>query len=161
MNANDSTGASTPSRRRTAGRLAALVCTGGVVLFMMVTSTWQIVRQAFFPALSPVEAELSCRPSIQTLATSLENARLLVADSLTPEEESLENFRDALSKTWVQLPRIKMICESDADRQALRALRHLVQLRYAEERAVRYQANDLSRLRSRAPEAVRALSRTQ
>jgi hypothetical protein len=51
---------------------------------------------------------------------------------------------------------VRTICQGDLP--ALKALRTIELLRYAEERAVRYEALDLSRLRQRVPALRKELS---
>jgi hypothetical protein len=53
---------------------------------------------------------------------------------------------------------VRALCKKDGDEAALQALRSVELLRYAEERAVRYNAIDLTKWRQLTPKLISDLS---
>jgi hypothetical protein len=89
---------------------------------------------------------------------SVDRARGQAAARADGERASLDTFRRALAPEWAHAPAILADCQRQQDGEALRAFHQLELLRYAEERAVRYEALDLSLLRKRAPALVGSLA---
>ncbi len=143
-----------PSKRPGAGRRAGILVAAALSVSFAATCTWQIIAAVWFP---PQPAtDLSCRRGLLSLIDSVERARRLAAQESSGERAALANFRDAVEPEWRYLPTIRAKCTED--REALDALRTVELLRYAEERAVRYEALDLSRLRQQVPLLRRELS---
>ena len=139
----------TPSSRAEASRRLGRRI--GVVLFAILLSAFtvatsaQVILQVWFPkSAEPVE---SCRSGIRSLVTAVERARRAAAAENGDERAALARFRAKLAPEWQRLPAVERACESDAEARS--ALRDVVQLRFAEEHAVRYEAVALARLRRR------------
>lgn len=147
-----------PKRPRLgSGRRAGLALVGVLALFLSATCTIQIVRAVWFP---PQDLEgVACRPSVLGLVGAVQRARdQAAAESPQGERAALEVFRSALEPEWARYPSIRGACRGDDG--ALRALRTVELLRYAEERAVRYEALGLSPLRQRALSLQRELGQS-
>jgi hypothetical protein len=125
-------------------------------VYLSAVSTYQILNTTLFP--DPGTTEYSCREGTKVLYESVALARQKTAALAQPEREALALFREEVAPTWKQAHAISAACTKDNDQQALKTLRSVTLLRYAEERAVRYQAIDLTRWRKQAPEEVLALS---
>lgn len=110
------------------------------------TCTTQIVLAVWFPA---AHADgVSCRGALRNLASAVQRAREeAAAEGPQGERAALREFRRALEPEWEALPDVRRACRGDTEAQ--RALRTVELLRYAEERAVRYEALGLSPLRQR------------
>jgi hypothetical protein len=78
------------------------------------------------------------------LVEAVDKARLAAADE-PDEQAALAKFRGALASTWRYRPALTRTCAPSTD--ALRHLRAVDRLRYAEEHAVRYAAVDLAERR--------------
>lgn len=100
----------------------------------------------------------TCRDGLRGLLASVDRARGQAAARVDGERASLDTFRRALAPQWSHAPAIFRDCQKKRDIEALVAFRQLELLRYAEERAVRYEALDLSLLRQRAPALVGSLA---
>lgn len=137
-------------------RIAGLVLVGALSVYLAGASTRRIFQATLFP--DPGKTEYSCREGTKALYESVERARTRTASLAKPEREALAIFRQELEPTWKQVHAVRAACSNDGDRQALQTLRSVTLLRYAEERAVRYQAIDLTRWRKQAPQEVLALS---
>lgn len=124
-------------------------------VYLSAVSTYQILSTTLFP--HPGKTKYSCREGTKVLYESVVSARKRTAALAQPEREALSLFRDELAPTWKQAHAIRAACSNDKDQQALLTLRSVTLLRYAEERAVRYQAIDLTRWRKQAPDEVLAL----
>lgn len=126
-----------------------------LAISMTTVASWQILFAVFAPpgALEPA----ACRAGVRQLLTSVDRARGQAAARIEGERASLRAFRRALEPEWSQAAAIEADCRRQRDRDALTAFRQVELLRYAEERAVRYEALDLSLLRKRAPALVGSL----
>jgi hypothetical protein len=136
-------------------RRAALWTVAALAVALTVGSSAQILLVVFAP--EQVGQAPACRQGVRDLLTSLDRARSQAASRLDGEQASLDAFRRALAPEWALAPAILADCGRQRDGEALVAFRQLELLRYAEERAVRYEALDLSRLRKRAPALVGSL----
>jgi hypothetical protein len=140
---------------RSLPRVIGLICIVLCSVYVASVSTYQILGDALFPEIVPTE--YNCRSGTRALYESVEGARLRAAQVVQAEREALETFRSQLSPVWKQAAAVRSLCEKDQDLAALNALRSIELLRYAEERAVRYSAIDLTKWRRRTPELVGAL----
>ncbi|NLE87885.1 MAG: hypothetical protein GX607_15975 [Myxococcales bacterium] len=138
-------------------RRAGLVVVGLLAVALSVTCTVQIVLAVWFPAQGVPGA--SCRNGVLSLVAAVQRARdQAAAESPQGERAALGVFRRALDPEWQTLPDVRLACEGDDP--ARRALRTVELLRYAEERAVRYEALGLSPLRQRALALQRELGQS-
>lgn len=140
---------------RSPARTIGLAVIGLCSVYVAAASTYRIFQETLFPEIS--HTDYTCRTGTTALYEAVEHARHLAADSARPERAALEAFREHLIPVWEQAPAVRQKCETDGDQEALRAFRTVELLRYAEERAVRYNAIDLTKWRLRAPELVGAL----
>jgi hypothetical protein len=137
-----------PSRAEASRRLGRRI---GLIVFGVLTSAFtlvcsaQIVKQVWFPELPA--AEPACKPGIERLIGAVERARRAAAAENGDERAALARFRTMLSPEWQERASLEEACKDDADTR--QALRDVVELRYAEEHAVRYEAVALARLRRR------------
>jgi hypothetical protein len=136
-----------PRRRRSALNRAGLLAIGVLSVAFATICTTRIVLTVWFPERPPWD--VTCRTGVDRLLTAVERARAQAAIEPTGERAALEDFRNALEPEWTHLATVRDLCQGD--QAALRGLRTVELLRYAEERAVRYEALDLSRLRQRVP----------
>lgn len=155
MDPSDRSVASKRPPSRSPLRKAGLVLIVIASVYLSAVSTYQILNTTLFP--DPGTTKYSCREGTKALYESVARARMRTAALAHPEREALALFRDELAPTWKQAHAVRAACSQDNDRKALQTLRSVTFLRYAEERAVRYQAIDLTRFRKQAPEEVRAL----
>jgi hypothetical protein len=102
----------------------------------------QICLQVWNPTINPVH--VGCSAGTLNLVEAIEAARAASADQ-AEEQAALAQFRGALSPAWAFRPALTRECA--ADREAIRRLRAVDRLRYAEEHAVRYGAVDLAKRR--------------
>lgn len=133
--------------RLSPGRRAGLFGVGLLAIALAATCTVQIVLAVWFPDRSA--QGLSCRAAVLDLAAAVDRARERAAvEGPQGERAALAVFRQSLEPEWTLLGSVRASCRDDD--HALRALRTVELLRYAEERAVRYEALDLAPLRQRA-----------
>jgi hypothetical protein len=131
-----------PAARR--GRAA-----GAATLFLLVSSFTavcglQIIQQAFADAPGP--GPLDCEPGLESLSSALERARRL-ASAESGEKAALETFRRALLPEWNGSAAVRAACERSPGGRP--RAEDVERLRYAEERALRYEAPELAELRRR------------
>lgn len=146
----------TPSQAKERMRRIAL----GSVALLAVAVTTIASAQILLAVFSPPGAggAASCRVGVRALLTGVERARGQAAARGEGEQAALTAFRRALEPEWSHAAAVLASCRRTKDREALGAFRQVELLRYAEERAVRYEALDLSRLRRRAPDLVESLT---
>lgn len=121
----------------------------------------QILRAVFAPPGAGPWGEPgpgACRMGVRALLAGVDRARGQAAARGEGEREALAAFRRALEPEWSHAADIAASCRRGRDVAALTAFRQVELLRYAEERAVRYEALDLSLLRRRAPALVGSLA---
>ena len=150
------TGQAGTQKKRGPVRQAGLVILGGLAVWLTVTGTYQVLRQSLWP--DPAPTQLSCRLGAEALLTTLETARERASEHTLNEKAALKLFRSDLAPVWDQAQAITLRCEQKQDKVALRALRSLELLRYAEERSIRLSAVDLTQLRRSTPRLVHALA---
>lgn len=131
-----------------------------MVAFLAVAVTTGASVQILVAVFSPPGAgtPTACRSGVQALLSGVARARGQAATRAADERTSLSTFRRALEPEWSHAAAVEASCRRDRDRAALQAFRQVELLRYAEERAVRYEALDLSQLRKRAPDLARSLA---
>ena len=144
------------SRAERIGRRAILgifvVAVGGFTLH----NTVRIIRQVFF---SPAPAATAdCRGGVVSLVKAVREARQAAALEDRGERASLTQFRGTLARSWAAREGLDQACKGDP--KALRALRDVDRLRYAEEHAVRSDAVDLARLRRRINQIEKEFTQT-
>jgi hypothetical protein len=118
----------------------------GVYAFLVagftVVCSVQICLQVWAPRVEP--APFDCSAGTLALVEAVDKARLAAAGE-PDEQAALAKFRGALASTWKYRPALTRTCAPSTD--ALRYLRAVDRLRYAEEHAVRYAAVDLAERR--------------
>jgi hypothetical protein len=122
-----------------------------IVSAFTLVCTLQILRQVFYPGWT--DAALPCRDAVRGLLAAVQRARAAAAASKGDERAALDQFRAALAPEWSARASLQQACHDDLT--ALRALKQVEQLRYAEEHAVRYEAVGLAGLRRK----VRAIDK--
>ena len=142
---NETTPSSRAEASRRLGRRIGLALFAALLSAFTLASSLQIILQVWFP--TSAERVESCRSGIRSLVTAVERARKAAAAENGDERAALARFRAKLAPEWQRLPAVERACEADG--QARSALRDVVELRFAEEHAVRYEAVALARLRRR------------
>ncbi len=131
---------------------AMLIFFGLIAAALAVASAWQILAKAF-EAADRKYAD-GCNAGTARLYSALVRAKDVAANSEAGERSALPAFRKALLPEWNDDKRIRRACRIDSSLAERNAFRAVELLRYAEERAVRFEAVDLSRLRRQAPELL-------
>lgn len=146
------------SPQRSSARTAGLM--GVLVVSVALTSlcTIQILRAALWPEVEPTPH--TCQSGLAHLYEAIQGARLAASAELGGERAALAMYRSKIETQWRAYPDVFQKCRALGDASASRALRQVELLRYAEERAIRYEALDLSRLRKTTPQAL-ALLKTE
>lgn len=118
------------------------------LLVSVPTAVWsvQIMQQVWAPpaGASPVD----CASGLRGLLAAVERARAAVRHAPEGERAGIAAFRGALLPEWEGRGAIGATCAADARGVAM--LKEIDGLRYAEEHAVRYEAESLARQRRRA-----------
>jgi len=128
-------------QRRLGRRLGIGIYAFLVAGFTVICSV-QICLQVWAPQVEP--APFDCSAGTVALIDAVDTARTAAADE-PDEQAALDKFRGALASTWKYRPALTRACGTN--REALRNLRAVDRLRYAEEHAVRYAAVDLAKRR--------------
>jgi hypothetical protein len=136
-------------------RRVALLAVGLSCLGLTILVCYNVLSTTLTPPLTATP--LGCADGARQLYDATERARRSAANELDGERAALAKFRAALAPEWNAYGTIRARCKANGDPRGLAALRSVELLRYAEERAVRYDALDLSRLRRSTPEALAAL----
>jgi len=127
-----------------------------LAVWLIGVGTLSVLSQSIWP---PLEAtQYNCRSGAAALLEALETARNHATEHTLNEREALRAFRTDLHPAWGQAHAIVHRCERSQDKVALRAIRSLELLRYAEERSIRLNAVELTHLRRITPRLVKALS---
>jgi hypothetical protein len=131
------------ARRR--GRRVVMAAYYVVVVVFIAISAGNVVWQVWAPAFRSYPA-VDCKAGLVALIAAVDRARD-AAGSLAEsgEASALAQFRSELSPEWDRHDAVKASCRSD--RELAVALDVIERLRYAEERAVRREVNDLAPLR--------------
>lgn len=140
------------SRAVRQGRTLGVAIPGLAVAACVIAWSVQIIMQAYRPGGDP--GELKCRPAVRQLIGAVSRART-AARREHGERQAVNSFREALGSEWTRRAEVGRACAGDAE--ALRMLREVDELRYAEEHAVRYEAMGLARQRRRVKRIVEQL----
>jgi hypothetical protein len=105
----------------------------------------QILIENFAPETGAEIQE--CRAGVRALIGAVYRARNAAAQETEGERPALEAFRQALEPEWANRPSLTKACRDDAP--ALKGLKEIDLLRYAEEAVVRYEVVDLAKRRRR------------
>jgi hypothetical protein len=118
------------------------------LLVSVPTAVWtvQIMRQVWAPP--PGQAPADCASGLRGLLSAVERARAAVQNAADGERAGIAAFRGALLPEWESRGAVETACRADARGTAM--FREIDGLRYAEEHAVRYEAESLARQRRRA-----------
>jgi hypothetical protein len=133
----------------------------GIVLYAVIVATFTIIcsveicLQVWAPKLEPLP--VGCAAGTLLLIDAIDAARLAAADE-PGEQAALAKFRSALASAWTSRPALSKACASDPE--ALRRLRAVDRLRYAEEHAIRYAAVDLAQRRHEVKRLIPTLRQT-
>jgi hypothetical protein len=144
-----------PKASRGWGRRLGLVLFGLIVSGLTLIWSLQIIRQVWFPEVGPLDQD--CRTGTRGLISALERARKAAAAETGDERAALARFRAQLDPEWQKRAALERACRDDPAQAS--ALQDVIQLRYAEEHAVRYETVDLARLRRRVYALEPALHR--
>jgi hypothetical protein len=138
---------------RSAGEVAArrsgrriLIAAYYVVLGLFIAiAGGNVIWQVWEPVLSR-QPEVECRAGLYGLGRAVDRARAAAqAASQQGEDAAVSRFRAALEPEWSRDAAVAASCNRDAGLAA--ALDAIERLRYAEERAVRREVNELAPLR--------------
>ena len=127
---------------RQLGRTLGVAMYALVVASFTVVCSVQICLQVWAPSVEP--APFDCAAGTVALVQAIDAARLAAANE-PDEQTALTKFRGALAPVWKYRPALSQTCSPSSE--ALRHLRAVDRLRYAEEHAVRYAAVDLAQRR--------------
>jgi len=157
----EATATARESQVRRLGRRLGIGAFSAVVGSFTIVCSVQICLQVWDPPIKDIDVD--CATGTLGLIEAVLEARS-AASRETTEHDALARFRAAVAEPWSMRPALDRACS--ADPSAVRHLREIDRLRYAEEHAVRYSSVDLSRRRhavqSLMPalvEAVRATGR--
>jgi hypothetical protein len=133
----------------------------GIIFYAVIVAAFtavcsiQICLQVWAPEIVPLP--VGCAAGTLQLIEAIDTARLAAADE-PGEQAALSKFRSAVAPAWVFRPALSKACASDPE--ALRRLRAVDRLRYAEEHAVRYAAVDLAQRRHEVKRLIPTLRQT-
>jgi hypothetical protein len=135
------------ARARRRGRRWTMTAYYVVVAVFIVIAAGNVVWQVWAPAFRKYPP-VDCRAGLRDLTLALDRARD-AAGSLAEagEDTALSHFRSELSPEWDRHDAVAASCRKD--RELAVALDVIERLRYAEERAVRREVDDLAPLRRR------------
>jgi hypothetical protein len=140
---------------RQLGRTLGIGVYAVVMAAFTVVCSVQICLQVWAP---PIEnPPFDCSAGTLALADAIDAARLAAADE-PDEQAALAKFRGALAPIWKYRPALNGVCASNPE--ALRHLRAIDRLRYAEEHAVRYAAVDLAERRHEVERLITSLKQS-
>ncbi len=127
------------------GRRGGIAVYSLVVVVFTAVASIQVILQVWPPIAFDVPAGASCRPALKGLLTAVKRARAAAAASSDGERAALQQFRSTIAPEWAIRGSLEEVCAGDP--AALKALKLVDRLRYAEEHAVRYEAGDVASLR--------------
>ena len=134
-----------PTGARRVGRRAGWGVYSIILATFAVVCSVQILVANFAPEAGVVAGE--CRAGVRQLIGAVYRARGAAAQETGGERPALEAFRAALEPEWDGRAGLGEVCRGDAE--ALKALKEIDLLRYAEEAVVRYEVVDLAKRRRR------------
>ena len=137
---------------RHGGRRVFMVIYYAIVAIFIVVTSINVIWQVWAPVLARHPRE-DCRAGLYDLARAVERARAAAQTaSQQGEDVAVSRFRSALGPEWSRNAAISASCHEDAGLAS--ALDAIERLRYAEERAVRREVNELAPLRRRVDELL-------
>jgi hypothetical protein len=140
------------AQRGQLGRTLGICVYAFLVAGFTIVCSVQICLQVWAPHVEP--APFDCSAGTVALIDAIDTAR--TAAAAEPDEQAaLAKFRGALASTWKYRPALTRACAPN--REALRHLRAVDRLRYAEEHAVRYAAVDLAQRRDEVKRLMNTL----
>ena len=131
-------------RRR--GRRAGIAVYSLLVGGFTVVCAAQIIGQVWGRP-EPSVLAVTCREGTSSLIAAIRRSQKAAQAETRGERAAVTRFRAELQPEWGRRAAVVERCRGD--RPALRALREIDRLRYAEEHAVRYEAVELARRRRR------------
>lgn len=137
-------------------RVICISLLGVAAVYISAVSAFQVLKSTLSPP-TP-ETELNCRSGASALYDSVVSARMGLPRQPLTERQAVAHFRSAVEPVWRFAPTILAKCRNSRDIEGLKALRSVELLRYAEERAVRTSALDLSKWRETAPRLLKPLT---
>jgi len=143
-----------PSRVRRRGRTIGAAAIVTIVTSFTAVCSVEIILQAWTP--TAAAATTPCRPGVTALIDAVRRARNAAAEVSGGEGQALSVYRRALEPEWSTVSAIGRECLGDAE--AERALDAVDRLRYAEERAIRYEALDLEKRRREVDDLQKRLA---
>ncbi len=136
------------------GRAVGFLVLGLLVSAFTAVCTFEIIRQLWFQDVGRSATE--CRAGLARLTHALERARSAGHRVQTGGNTgALARFRASLDPAWEDKTAVAQACRGDP--RSSHALKQIEQLRYAEERAVRYEARSLSRQRRQVQKSLSEL----
>lgn len=134
-----------PRGARRVGRRLGWALYSLIFAAFAVVCSVQILVANFAPASDAVVED--CQAGVKSLIAAVYRARAAAAEENGGERPALESFRTALEPEWDHRSALAEACRTDP--AALRALKEIDLLRYAEEALVRYAVVDLAKRRRR------------
>jgi hypothetical protein len=136
------------------GRKAGTAVFGVAVGVFTAVCAAQIMTQVWGMAPDGSTA-VDCRKGLGGLIRAIRRARQAAGAEPAGERAALARFRAELQPEWTYRVTLTRSCRDDPE--ALRALRTVDRLRYAEEHAARYESVDLARRRRQVVQVERRL----
>lgn len=121
-----------------------------LVVAIILVGAVQVTRAVLFEP-GPPAPYATCSDGLHELYRAVVRAREAAAHTDTGENAALGRFRDALQPEWRFRDGVAQLCRAAGDERALDAVERL---RYAEEHAVRREAEELAPLRRRVQTIV-------
>lgn len=137
------------------GRTLGIGVFAFIVAGFTVVCSVQICLQVWAPHVEP--APFGCSAGTLALVDAVDAARAAAADE-PDEQAALAKFRGALAPTWKFRPALSQSCAQSTE--ALKHLKAVDRLRYAEEHAVRYAAVDLAERRHEVKRLITSLKQS-
>ncbi len=134
-----------PRGARRVGRRVGWAVYSVILASFAIVCSVQILIANFSPERGAAPAE--CRAGVRGLIGAVYRAREAAAQETGGERPALEAFRTALEPEWDGRAALDDVCRADSE--ALKALKEIDLLRYAEEAVVRYEVVDLAKRRRR------------
>ncbi len=131
---------------RTLGRRVAMGVYYALVVAVSLVGAVEVTQQVLFQP-APTAPYPACRDGLRALYASVVRARDAAAHTGTGEDAALARFRDALEPAWTYRDGVAARCRGSAKDEG--TLDAIERLRYAEEHAVRREAEELAPLRRR------------
>jgi hypothetical protein len=140
---------------RQLGRTLGIAFFGVVVVAFTAIWSTEICLQVWAPPIQPLT--VGCAAGTLQLAEAVDAARLATSEE-PGEQPALARFRAVVAPVWAMRPALGKACGKDP--AAMRQLREVDRLRYAEEHAVRYGAVDLAKRRQEVKHLIPSLRET-